>query len=144
MALGICAAALAAAFEDDRGDGKPASLDIVGASAERQGSFVEFAVRVRGDADVMNPPLIQFDTTRSRKGPELFLTRAQGGDGLWSYRTNRLVAKARIAVLKHGLLMKVRRSALPGGRLHWRAATIGSETHNADQAPNVGYLSERL
>lgn len=116
----------------------------MGASAERQGPFVEFAVRVRGDADVQNPPLIEFNTVRSRKGPELFLTRAQGGDGLWSYRTDRLVAKARTIVARHGILMKIRRSALPRGRLHWRATTLAGKGQRADHAPDVGYLSERL
>jgi hypothetical protein len=143
-ALAAAGTAVAASFEDERGDAKPASLDIVAAYGERQGRVLEFAVRVRGDADKLNPPLIQFDTSRKRKGPELFLTRAQGGDGLWSYRTHRRVAKARLAVLQHGLLVQIRRSALPKGRLRWRAATIGQGGRNADRAPNVGYLDERL
>jgi hypothetical protein len=143
-ALAAAGTAVAAIFQDERGDAQPASLDIVAAYGERKGRGLEFAVRVRGDADQSNPPLVQFDTSRKRKGPELFLTRTQGGDGLWSYRTHRRVAKARLALLKQGLLVQIRRSALPKGRLRWRAVTIGPGGRHADLAPNVGYLDERL
>jgi hypothetical protein len=55
-----------------------------------------------------------------------------------------MVAKARVAFLKHGLLIKIRRSALPRGRLRWRATTLAGRGQRADHAPDVGYPSERL